>query len=291
MSRSESDRARATIRRVKRLLIAAALTALAACASGPTDGPPRAGPSASAAGSAPARGGAEQLLPVGRGARVFVGRLTENQQFSNHAPLEYCLEDGQRYLGAPHRLGSVNLAGKHDLTANDLGLVVVAYGTERPLLELLQSLGACPVNYGDGSAQPYTSSISPEGGFRARRSTLEKLSYIEAQSARVVTLHEVVENTSSSVVVRIFNPFERPLHPEARARYEGNVAQPMNKAVPILAPIAPGGHVDSTLDKRTEQLVNGPYGDRTARLLLESVELSLYRPEIRIEASLLLEVR
>jgi len=285
-------RGRATIGVVKRLVLLAMLVGLAGCASGPTDGNVRTAPSVTARASGDPAAPTGTLLPVGRGTRVFVGRLVENVQFASAAPLEYCLDDGERYLGAPHRLGTVNLVGKHDFTAKDVGLVVVAYGKERPLLDLLQPLGPCPTNYGDGQSGRHSSDQpGPEGGYRTRRSILQKLAFIDAEKAEVVKLHEVVQDDTTNVVVRLFNPFERPLKPEARARYEGSVAQPVFRSIPIGVALEPGGQLDVTLEKRIDHTVRGPYGDRAVRLLIESVELSLYRPEIRIEASLFLEVR
>jgi len=130
-----------------------------------------------------------------------------------------------------------------------------------------------------------------QGGFRTKRNVLAKLSYIEADQAEVIKLHEVIEDNADVVVVRLYNPFEQPLKPEARARYDGAALGPLARSVPIAVALEPGGQLDVTLDKRIDHLVRGQYGDRTIRVLLASIELSLFSPDMRMEASLPLDIR
>jgi hypothetical protein len=229
------------------------------------------------------------------GTRNYVGRLVLSEPLSEMAPLEICLDDAKLYRTARFRLGRVALAGPVSLRAEDAGSIVVARGRERPLRELLQPVGVCGPDFGEGAPQVQMRSdwVSPEGGIRSTWARVDELSYIEAQHAQVVHMHEVIRHDETSVVVRLTNPLDHGLDGlEVVAHYEGGPGKSMPKLIPQRVDLPAHGSLEITVGRRVSEEWKLSRGlSRRVGYDLVSIDLSLDDPRVRIDAALYLDLQ
>jgi hypothetical protein len=268
------------------------LLLVAACAAQPPpDGPQTASiavphPVASVEASPP--------LPDPAETRDYVGRLGTNQALSQMAPLEICVDDGKLYRTSPFRLARKNLAVDLPLRRGDAGQIAVVRGRERPLRQLLTPVGACGPDYGSDAPQAQMRSdwTSPEGGLHATWAQLDQLTYIEASEVRLVRMHEVLRHDDSTVVVRIENPMDYALDGvEVVAHYEGGPGKSMPLFRPQTLDFGPHQRREITLERRISEEWKLTYGrSRRVWYELESVDLRLSRPQIEVDAVLVLDL-
>lgn len=276
-----------------RLVLALAAMGVACNRSGGPEDAGAAAPAPAVPAPAPARepapGASAGGIPVDRPARV--GTLVVNERFSVMHPSEYCLDDGFVYVGAPARVGAVNVFTAVAV-APLAGKTVLAVGAREPsLFAALDERGPCASDYGsDPRELPQMRSdwVSPEGGFRTTRQRLEKLAGFRAHSVSEISLGRELAREGETVVVELENPFAASLDAlGAVAHYEGGPGKPMPLREKLALALPPGGR--QRLELRAE-IEAGPAGAATGTprgwYRLESVELSGRVGQVEVDASI-----
>ena len=234
---------------------------------------------------------AEGLLRVDGPGEIYVGRLRRNQPADMMRPSEYCLEDGQLWAGAPHRLGRVNVFG---LAADvDTGLAPVAlFAAQRPSLDaVISALGPCPDDYGEEArhVQMRSDWVADEGGFASTHAKLATIPYLEAQAHVVLELHEVLDQSDTTTRLRLKNPFNVAMSAvEMRLHYEGGPGKPMPTFVAIepRPVIAPGAAVDIEVKRTPTGAAVAPMRKRNNQLYGIQLEGQVGSAEIDVELNL-----
>lgn len=119
--------------------------------------------------------------------KIFIGQLVKNLPFDPTLPDRYCLEDGNLWLGAPCRLGRLNVFSSVEIPAELYGQTVLATGFRR------RSLGDRVVEQGPCTEENKTLQfrsdwLSEEGGAFTTRQRLRETDYLEITAIRLVAL-------------------------------------------------------------------------------------------------------
>jgi hypothetical protein len=228
------------------------------------------------------------LLRVDGKGEIYVGRLRRNQPADMMRPSEYCLEDGQLWGGALHRLGRVNVFGLGDDVDSRLAPVAL-FADKRPSLDaVISALGPCPDGYGEQARRKQMRSdwVADEGGFATTHAKLAKIPYLEAHAHVVLDLHEVLEQSDTATRLRLKNPFNVAISAvDMRLHYEGGPGKPMPTFVAIepRPVIAPGASVEIEVKRTPTGAAVAPLRKRNNQLYGLQLEGRVGSAEIDVE--------
>ncbi|PIV98303.1 MAG: hypothetical protein COW42_15460 [Deltaproteobacteria bacterium CG17_big_fil_post_rev_8_21_14_2_50_63_7] len=201
----------------------------------------------------------DTLLSIDPNGSYFIGTLYENAPFDPTLPDGYCLEDGQRYRGATHRLGRQNLFGLDAIDPSLSFQTVLVRGEVRtPLTDKLVADGPCPPD--DSPERQFRSDwMSDEGGYRTTREKLESVSYVWASSVEAISLLTIDDPNpqrprkmrlgaaeedgpaGQDITLTVQNPLSIELSDLVLlVHYEGGRGKPMPKYEPHHFSLAPG---------------------------------------------------
>lgn len=188
---------------------------------------------------------------------VGVWRLNHAVSMTN--PGRYCLEDDRLYLGAPARVGDLNVFTRQ--SANDFAgqLVLVRGNQEGSLLSALVEQGPCPkLDVDPEHIQMRSDWVAREGGYRTTKAKLRELPFFRATRVVALDLGSKRDERGDRVQFAIKNPFTVSMNGlEAVAHYEGGPGKPMPRFEPITLVLPPGATQIVDLAARVEA---GPAG-------------------------------
>ncbi len=119
--------------------------------------------------------------------RLYIGRLVSNHAFNDRVPDRYCLEDGGLWLGAPLRIGRLNLFPNTPVPDSLIGRFVAVIGVKKESLQKkIRRIDTCAQS---ATTLQYRSDwLSEEGGTFTNHDTLKRIGYIEATAISEIEL-------------------------------------------------------------------------------------------------------
>lgn len=183
----------------------------------------------------------------------YVGVLVRSSEEDPAAPSHYCLEDGNRYRGAPYRVGGIPMSAE-DVPDSAIGEVVLVYGARTKGLDnILVADGPCPPEDDGPVPQMRSDWVADEAGLggRTTRARLAETDFIQAVAVYPLPLVAAKSGPNDTIALTLRNLFDVPWPASASFSlyYEGGGGKPMPSFVDQEVSLEPGASYTVSVER------------------------------------------